>query len=167
MTRRDAPCHPLSRAARDGRTRHISAGAGPQLAEIAQVKPNLPSRTQGELEAEISRAVIQFEKELVGRGPLEARAYVAGDMIVVRMRGALTVAEQQLAARANSRSRYLIKEMRRELIRAGRERIERRVAEIVRAGVRSLHTDISTRTGERVLVFQLDRRPGMESPQEA
>jgi uncharacterized protein YbcI len=125
-----------------------------------------PPRTKGEVEAEISRAVIQLEKELTGRGPVETRAYVVGDMVVVRMRGALTVAEQQLAARDDPRARYLIKEVRRELLKAGRERIERQVGEIVRAGVRSLHTDVSTRTGERVLVFQLDRRPGMEPLQD-
>jgi uncharacterized protein YbcI len=137
------------------------------LVEVLPLKSNTPPRTKGEIESEISRAVIQFEKELTGRGPLETRAYLVGDMVVVRMRGALTVAEQQLAARDDPRARYLIKEVRRELLLSGRDRIERQVGEIVRAGVRCLHTDISTRTGERVLVFQLDRRLGMEAPTES
>lgn len=130
------------------------------------MKVNTNPRSKGEIEAEISRAVIQFEKELTGRGPLETRAFVVGDMVVVRMRGTLTVAEQRLAARNDPRTRYLIKEVRRELLQAGRERIAEQVGAIVQAGVRSLHTDISTKTGERVLVFQLDCRPGMDHPRE-
>lgn len=112
-------------------------------------------RSRGELEAAIGRTVIQFEKDLTGRGPLEVRAYLLHDLVVVRLRGGLSVAEQRLAARDDPRARQLIKEMRRELVMSARDRIQREVGDIVRAGVRSLYSDISTKTGERVLVFQL------------
>jgi uncharacterized protein YbcI len=34
----------------------------------------------------------------MGRGPKDIHAYLIGDLLVVRLKGVLTVAEQQLAA---------------------------------------------------------------------
>jgi uncharacterized protein YbcI len=116
-------------------------------------------RSQGELEAEITRVMIQFEKEYMGRGPVETRAFVLEDMILVRLRGVLTVAEQKLAARDEHRGRYLIKQMRQELLEHGRHHLEAVMGAICGIRVKSLLTDVSTRTGERVIVFILERRP--------
>ena len=55
-----------------------------------------PRRSKGELEAEISQAVIRFKKEYMGRGPLSVRTYLIDDMVLVRLQGVLTAAEQKL-----------------------------------------------------------------------
>ena len=117
-------------------------------------------RTRGEAEADVSRAVVRFEKEYLGRGPLETRTYIIDDLVIVRLRKVLTQAEIKLAQSADpGRGRDLIKQLRQELIERGRDMLEADVREVVGVGIRSLHTDISTVTGERVIVFTLDEVP--------
>ena len=55
------------------------------------------NKTKGQVEAEISEAIIKFEKDYMGRGPDETKTYIIGDMVLVRLRGVLTPAEKQLA----------------------------------------------------------------------
>lgn len=114
-------------------------------------------KTKGEIEADISRAIIGFEKEYMGRGPDETKSYIIEDMVLVRLRGVLTPAEQQLANTPESASgRSLIKQVRRELLEKGRALLETIISDITGRNVATLHTDISTRTGERVIIFVLD-----------
>ena len=123
-----------------------------------------PRRSKGELEAEISQAVIRFKKEYMGRGPLSVRTYLIDDMVLVRLQGVLTAAEQKLAkVEERSRGRDLIKQMRLELIEHGRPLLETVVQEILGVQVTSLHTDISTRTGESVILFTLAEKPNFEA----
>jgi len=117
-------------------------------------------KTKGELEAEIGQAVIRFKKEYMGRGPLGVRTFLLEDMVLVRLQGVLTPAEQKLAqVEDRSRGRDLIKQMRLELIEHGRPLLEAVVMDILGVGVISLHTDISTRTGESILLFTLSDDP--------
>ena len=113
-----------------------------------------------ETEREISQAIIRFEKEFMGRGPLEAKTYLIDDMVLVRLKNVLTPAEMKLAeSEARERGRYLIKQMRQELIEQGRPLLDAVVKDILGIEVVSLHTDISAKTGERIIVFTLERRP--------
>lgn len=115
-----------------------------------------PVNSKGQLEARISEALIKFEREYMGRGPEEARSYLIEDLVVVRLRGVLTPAERQLArSDSNDQGRNLIKQVRMELIERGRPLLENIVTDITGQKVRSLHTDISTVTGERIIVFSL------------
>lgn len=117
-------------------------------------------KTKGELETEISNAVIRFKREYMGRGPQEVRTFLIEDMAIVRLRGVLTPAEQRLAKVEDPhRGRDLIKQVRLELIEHGRELLEEAIQGILGARVLSLHTDISTRTGESVIVFTLSDDP--------
>lgn len=112
--------------------------------------------TKGQLEARISEALIKFEREYMGRGPEEAKSYIVEDLVVVRLRGVLTPAERQLArSDGNDQGRNLIKQVRMELLERGRPLLENIVTDITGQKVRSLHTDISTVTGERIIVFSL------------
>lgn len=121
-------------------------------------------KSKGELEAEISQAIIRFKKEYMGRGPLSVRTYLIDDMVLVRLQGVLTAAEQKLAeVEERSRGRDLIKQMRLELIEHGRPLLETVVQGILGVKVTSLHTDISTRTGESVILFTLDQKPTEEA----
>ncbi|MBM3994729.1 MAG: DUF2294 domain-containing protein [Planctomycetes bacterium] len=116
-------------------------------------------KTRTEIEIEISRVLTRFEKECMGRGPLETRTYLVDDMIVVRLKGVLTPAERQLAQSENDRSQYLLKQVRNELLSRNRPMLEMLIRDIVGVDVQSVHTDISTKTGERIIVFTLLSKP--------
>lgn len=117
-------------------------------------------RTKGQIEAEICDAVIRFEKEYMGRGPLETKAYVLEDIVLVRLKNVLTQAELKLAEADDRKDgRELIKRLRITLIEQGRPLLEALVEQIVGVKVKSLHTDISTVTGERVILFTLESAP--------
>lgn len=116
--------------------------------------------TKGQLEAEVAAALTQFEKEYMGRGPTETRAFIIEDIVLVRLQGVLTPAERQLvSAQDPSEGRRLIKRMRTELLESARPLLETVVAQITGRTVISLHTDISTSRGERVIIFVLDSTP--------
>ena len=117
----------------------------------------LMTKSTGQLEAEISEAVIKFEREYMGRGPEETRTYVFDDLVLVRLKGVLTPAEKKLVeTRSDERGRMLIKQLRIELLEKGRPLLEAIVRDVLGQKVRSLHTDISTRTGERIIIFTLE-----------
>ena len=124
----------------------------------------MPNRTVGQVEAEIGNALIQFEKDFMGRGPKETRAYVVEDMVLVRLKGVLTPVEQQLAK--NDAGTDLIKQIRSNLLEQARELLSGTIEKITGLKVISLYTDISTKTGERVILFTLNEnlaerfRPG-------
>lgn len=117
-------------------------------------------KSKGQLEAEISDVFTSFEKEHMGRGPIETRTYIVDDMIIVRLKGVLTKAELSLVkSDRNIRARELIKQVRIELIENGRSILEEMIKGITRRRIRSLHTDVSTVSGEKIIVFTLDRPP--------
>lgn len=111
-------------------------------------------KTRGEAEAEFTKAIIKFEKEYLGRGPLDARTVFLNDMIVMRLRGILTPAEYKLAEKPEGKT--LVKESRRQLFESSRPLIEQIVQQVVGSTLISLHTDMSTKTGERVIVLTVD-----------
>ncbi len=119
---------------------------------------------QRDKEREISQAIIHFEKEFMGRGPLDARTFIIEDMILVRLKNVLTQAELKLAQADSKRGRQLIKQMRQELIDQGRPLLNALIQDILGLQVVSLHTDISSKTGERVFVFTLERKPDFDRP---
>lgn len=122
-----------------------------------------PKKTRGQLEAEISDAMTRFEKEHMGRGPLETRTYIIDDMVIVRLKGVMTKAELSLVnSSKNVRARDLIKQVRVELIENGRAILEDIIRSKTRRKVKSLHTDISTVSGERLIIFTLDKIPEFE-----
>jgi len=111
-------------------------------------------KTRGEHEAEFTKAMIKFEKEYLGRGPQDVKTTFLGDMILVRLRGILTPAEMKLAE--SREGRELVKETRRQLFESSRPLIEAMVKEIAGCNLISLHTDMSTKTGERVVALTVD-----------
>lgn len=119
------------------------------------MKPQpVTEKTRGELEAEFSKAIIKFEKEHLGRGPLDTRTFFLNDMIVVRLRGILTPAEAKLVESREGQA--LVKETRRQLFEVSRPLIEEIVADVLGCKLISLHTDMSTKTGERIIVLTVD-----------
>ncbi len=127
----------------------------------------MKNKTKGQLEAEICEALIKFEKEYMGRGPLETKAYILDDMVLVRLRSVLTPAELKLAGSADRKDgRELIKRVRIALLEQGRPLLTEAVEKILGVKVKSLHTDISTVTGERVVLFSLASPPVIVYPRD-
>jgi len=114
------------------------------------------TKTRGEVEAEIANAIVKFEREYMGRGPKDSKAFIFEDIVFVRLRGVLTPAEKQLAkAEDASAGRKMIKDVRQELLEKARVLLETIVTDALGFKVKSLHTDISTSSGERVIVVTL------------
>jgi uncharacterized protein YbcI len=117
-------------------------------------------KTLGELEAAVCAGVSRFEQDYMGRGPKTIHAYLIGDLLVVRLQGVLTAAEQQLVKSLPAdKGRDLLKQVRTHLVETARGTMEAMVREVVGVKVLSLHHDISTTTGEEVILFTLAEPP--------
>ncbi|MFB3895984.1 MAG: DUF2294 domain-containing protein [bacterium] len=111
--------------------------------------------TKGQIEAQISEAIIKFEQEYMGRGPQETKTYLIQDMVIVRLKGVLTHAEEQLAK--SNEGANLIKRVRVQLLENGKVLLEDIVSKITDCKIKGMHSDISTKTGERIIIFILNQ----------
>src|SRR5436305_7698002 len=111
-------------------------------------------KTQGEIEAAVCQGMSRFEQDYMGRGPKHIHAHLIGDLLVVRLQGVLTAAEQHLVQTLpGEKGRDLLKQVRTHLIETARPMMEKMVQQVTGVKVVSLHHDISTTTGEEVVVF--------------
>jgi uncharacterized protein YbcI len=117
-------------------------------------------KTQGEVEAAICKGMSHFEQEYMGRGPKDIHTHLIGDLLVVRLQGVLTAAEQHLVTTLPAeKGRDLLKQVRSQLIEVARPALETLVQEITGVNPLSLHHDISTLTGEEIVIFTLAETP--------
>jgi uncharacterized protein YbcI len=117
-------------------------------------------KTQGEIEAAICQGMSRFEQDYMGRGPKDVHAYLLGDLLVVRLKGVLTAAEQHLVKTLPAeKGRDLLKQVRTHLVETARPLMESMVHEVTGIKVLSVHHDISTVTGEEVVLFTLGEAP--------
>lgn len=111
------------------------------------------NKSKGFIEAEISKAITQWEKEFLGRGSLSVKTDILRDMIIVNLQGILTPAEYLVCE--TKEGLLSIKRIRSDLVESGIEDLKEIILTITGEEVKSFFTDISTRTGERVMVFKL------------
>ena len=117
-------------------------------------------KTRGEIEAEVCEGMSRFQQEYMGRGPKDIHANLVRELVVVRMMGVLTSAEQQLAKTLpRDKGRDLLKQVRAHLLEAARPLMVAVIQDITGVKVVSLHHDISTVTGEEVVIFTLAEVP--------
>ena len=136
-------------------------------------------KSQGEIEASVCDGISRFQQEFIGRGPKDIHSHLIGTLLVVRLQGVLTPAERQLIApqatpgngngngnghahgngQENGNGRSLLKQVRSHMVSTGRTRLESIVEEAVGVKLVSVHHDISTVTGEELLVFSLAEAP--------
>ncbi len=122
-------------------------------------------KTQGELEAAICDGVSRFEQEYMGRGPKDIHAHLIRDLLVVRLQGVLTAAEQHLVKTLPpEKGRDLLKQVRTQLVETARPVLEEMVHKVTGGKVVSMHHDISTVTGEELLAFSLSEAPELRQP---
>ncbi|MFC3342480.1 DUF2294 domain-containing protein [Paenibacillus abyssi] len=111
-------------------------------------------RTKGMIEASVSKALTQWERDFLGRGSVEVKTDILRNMIVVLLKGVMTPAEKLLSKEKDSM--LSIKKIRSDMIEAGLPELKSMIHESTSFQVVSFHTDISTKTGERLMVFMLD-----------
>ncbi len=135
-------------------------------------------KSQGEIEAAVCDGISRFQQEFIGRGPKDIHSHLIGTLLVVRLQGVLTPAERQLIAprdesaeagtgsgngngngQEHGNGRSLLKQVRAHMVSTGRARLESIVEEAVGVKLVSVHHDISTITGEELLVFSLAEPP--------
>src|ERR1700694_871222 len=117
-------------------------------------------KSQGEIEGAICEGMARFEQEYMGRGPKDIHTHLIGDLLVVRLHGVLTAAEKQLVkSLASEKGRDLLKQVRTQLIETARSIMDELVQEVTGVKVLSVHHDISTVTGEEVVLFTLAESP--------
>ena len=139
-------------------------------------------KSQGEIEAAVCDGISRFQQDFIGRGPRDIHAHLIGSLLVVRLQGSLTPAERQLIAPRHEptngngnglgsdrpdvtnghdggNGRALLKQVRNHMVATGRPRLEAIVEDAVGVKLISVHHDISTVTGEEVLVFSLAAPP--------
>src|SRR4051812_23603350 len=136
-----------------GRPLHSTAGRQGRTSGVSM-------KTQGEIEAAVCEGVTRFEQDYMGRGPKDIRTYLLGDLLVVRLQGVLTAAEQHLVQSVPpEKGRDLLKQVRTQLIEAARPVLQALVEEVTGTRAVSMHHDVSTVTGEEVVLFALAEAP--------
>ena len=111
-------------------------------------------KSKGVYEAEISKAITQWEKDFLGRGSLSVKTDILRDMIIINLQGILTPAEYRVCE--TNEGLLNIKRTRSELVESGQDDLNDLIFEITGVKVSSFHSDLSTVTGERVIVFKLE-----------
>jgi uncharacterized protein YbcI len=122
-------------------------------------------KTQGEIEATICEMMSRFEQDHMGRAPKTIHAHLIGDLLIVRLQGVLTAADRHLVqSMPAAKGRDLLKEVRTQLLETARPVLEALVQEVTGVKVLSQHNDISTVTGEKVVLFTSAKVPSAREP---
>jgi CheY-like chemotaxis protein/uncharacterized protein YbcI len=132
------------------------------IEEARRIRNERPSKTltQAESEAAICDGIMRFQEEYLGRRSEQIHAHFIKDLLVVRILGVLTLAERQLGKSFSpEKGRDLIKQVRKQLLELARPMLESLVHEVAGVKVLSMHHDISTVTGEEVVLFSLAGAP--------
>ena len=159
VMRSDQSYKPLSERRTPGSLRRLS------ISEARRIRSERKSRilTQAESEAAICEGIVRFQEEYLGWRSEQIQAHFIEDLLVVRIHGVLTLAERHLGKSSSTeKGRDLIKQVRKQLLELARPMLESLVHEVAGVKVVSLHHDISTVTGEEVVVFSLADAPRLE-----
>ena len=122
-------------------------------------------KSQGEIEAAVCEGVARFMQTFMGRGPKSIHTHLIADLVVIRVQGVLTAAEQHLFVMLEpQKGRDLFKGLRTQLVETSRARLDAVIEASCEVPAVSMHHDISTVTGEEIFVFRLTESPVMRSP---
>ena len=142
------------------RTKQMRPGTSSPTYGLSKAQERADMKTLGEIEAAVCHGIQRFEQNYMGRGPKEVHAHLLGDLLLIRLTGVLTAAEQHLAqSLPHETRRDLIKQVRTHLVETARPILEAMLHEATGIKVLSLHHDISTVTGEKIIVATLVEAP--------
>ncbi|MBM7603226.1 uncharacterized protein YbcI [Metabacillus crassostreae] len=113
----------------------------------------MTTTSKGTIEAEISKAITQWEKDFLGRGSITVKSDILRDMIIINLKGILTPAEYVVSETKDGL--LSIKRTRTACVESGVEDLKDIILNLTGEQVKIFHTDISTSTGERIMVFKL------------
>ncbi|WP_034549572.1 DUF2294 domain-containing protein [Carnobacterium funditum] len=111
--------------------------------------------TKGQIESKLSEAISKFEIEQMGRGPEKIRTTIFQDLIIIRLKGFLSVSEKRLAQ--NKDGIELIKKVRTALFENARNELEEAVKSVIDVNIISTYSDVSTKTGEKIIGIVVDQ----------
>lgn len=121
------------------------------------------SLTEAESRAAIAACFVRFQADYLGWRSERIHVHFIKDLLIIRVYGGLTLAECHLAKAAKPVSgRDLIKQFRKQLLEVARPILESMVHEVTGVKPGSMHHDLSTVTGEEIVVFSLSRTPRFE-----
>ncbi|MFZ5652122.1 MAG: DUF2294 domain-containing protein, partial [Bacillota bacterium] len=106
----------------------------------------------------ITDLVIRWGQNYLGQNFAEVKTDIIRDMIIVSVKGEIPPAESHLSR--EKEGMYLVKKIRQQLIEYDRESFDNILFNLTGSRMISLHTDVSTKTGERIFVFKMDRALG-------
>ena len=144
---------------------HLPAERGLSIPEARRIRNERKSKTltQAESEAAICEGLVRFREDYLGWRAKQIRVHIIKDLLVVRLQGVLTVAERQLAhSLSPEKGRDLVKQVRSQLLELARPMLESIIYEVTGVKVMTMHHDISTVTGEEVVLFALSQPPRFE-----
>jgi uncharacterized protein YbcI len=128
------------------------------LCNRSQLSGRTPVKTKGEIESAIGVEIGRFEQDYVGRNSKDIQVHLIDDLLLIRLRGILAPAEHQLAkVLPAEKGRDLLKQVWSQLIEANRPIIEAMVENVIGIKILTIHHDISTTTGEEVILITLAR----------
>ena len=116
--------------------------------------------TKGQVEAKISEVVAKFEIEFIGRGPKHIKTIIIDDLIIVRLIGFLNPVEQKLAD--TQRGVELVKQSRTILFENAQNYFKDLIKQVIDVNIISVHSDVSTKTGEKVIIISLKEKLEIE-----
>ena len=111
--------------------------------------------TKGQIEAQLSEAISKFELDYMGRGPDQIRTIILQDMIIIRQNGFLSISEKNLAQSKDGVE--LVKKVRTSLFESSRDMLESIIKSILDLEIISTYSDVSTKTGEKIIIIVADR----------
>lgn len=132
------------------------------IGEARRIRAERKSKTLTEVESEaaICDGVARFQEEYMGWRSAHIQVRFIKDLLLIRNTGSLTLAERQLGkSPSHENGRDLIKQTRKQLLELARPMLESLVHEVAGVKVVSMHHDISTKTGEEMIVFSMVTAP--------
>jgi len=111
--------------------------------------------TKGQIEDTVTKKATKYYLDTLGVGPTSAKTYIVEDMIVIRMKGNLLPIEKKLLQ--NAKGVELVKNLRRNLLETNINEIIEIIKNITGQNIISAHRDLSTRSGEIIYIFILDK----------
>ncbi|PXW93046.1 uncharacterized protein YbcI [Streptohalobacillus salinus] len=111
--------------------------------------------TKGQIESKINEAISKFEIEQMGRGPEKIKTLIYQDLIIIRLQGFLSQSEKNLAETLEGVE--LIKKVRTALFEKSRISLENAIKSVVDVNVVSTHSDVSTKSGEKMIIVVVDK----------
>ena len=113
--------------------------------------------TKGQIEDKISKEITSFYATELGVGPKQSKTYLIDDMVIVRLKGKLLPIEENLLKLTGQKGIELVKKIRESFDQVTAEKLSTLISKITGCNVISAHSDISTRTREKMQIFVLDR----------